>query len=110
MRRRQRQRNGVAQQRQQPRRGHPARDAEQRQRHNTGTHQYRGAAGVLRFTGARRAEESDAVDFRHAHHRQRPGNRQPDRQQRAEQTRDKDIVLTEREEGLIDHPLSGKAV
>ncbi|CCJ97929.1 hypothetical protein BN130_435 [Cronobacter malonaticus 507] len=105
-----RQRDGAAQQRQQPRRGDAACHTAHRQPHHTKAHEP-GRIGRLRGSlRTRRAEERHAVDFRHTHHRQRASNRQPDRQQRPEQTRDKQRLRAEVKERLINHPFAREAV
>ncbi|CCJ88333.1 hypothetical protein BN132_261 [Cronobacter turicensis 564] len=105
-----RQRDGAAQQRQQPRRGDAARHTAQRKPHHTEAHEP-GRVGRLRGgLRARRTEERHPVDLRHTHHRQRAGNREPHRQQRPKQARDKQRLRAQVKERLINHPLARKAI
>ena len=104
------QREGAAHQRQQPRRGDAANEAEDRRHDHAQGHQPGGAGGVFRLFAPRRAEEGDTIDFGHTHHRQRAGDRQANRQQRPQQTANKQVTGAHFEEGLVDDPLAGEAV
>ena len=106
----QRQRYSSREHRQQPRRSNTANYAANRQCHYAYAHQERRTGGVFGFFGTRRAEERDAIDFRHTHHRQRTGNCQTHCEQRPQQTGNKRATIAQFEEGLIDNPFPGKPV